>query len=279
MMKTLRQIAGSSLALLPLMAAANYDVNIPAPHTPISNQIYGLHMEILWVCLAIFVVVFGVMFYSVFAHRKSKGAVAAHFHENTTIEIIWTLIPFLILGFMAWPATKTVLAMKDASNPDMTIKVTAYQWKWQYDYLNDGVKFYSTLSTPRSEIGSPGEPGKPVSEHYLLETDNNVVVPVGKKIRLLITANDVIHGWYVPQLGVNQYGIPGFIKDSWFQANEPGVYRGQCSQICGKEHGYMPIVVEAKSAEDYAAWVKEQKAKQAAAEGHEKVSMADPVTR
>jgi len=185
----------------------------------------------------------------------------------------------LILAFMAWPATKTVLAMKDASNPDMTIKVTAYQWKWQYDYLNDGVKFYSTLSTPREQIGSTEQHGKATNEFYLLETDNNVVVPVGKKIRLLITANDVIHGWYVPQLGVNQYGIPGFIKDSWFQANEPGIYRGQCSQICGKEHGYIPIVVEAKSAEDYAAWVKEQKAKQAAAESHDKVSLADPVAR
>jgi cytochrome c oxidase subunit II len=279
MMKTLRQIAGAAMTTLPMLAAANYDVNIPAPHSPISGQIYGLHMEILWVCLAIFIVVFGVMFYSVFAHRKSKGAVAAHFHENTTIEIIWTIIPFLILALMAWPATKTVLAMKDASNPDMTIKVTAYQWKWQYDYLNDGVKFYSTLSTPREQVGSPSEPGKPTNANYLLETDNNVVVPVGKKIRLLITANDVIHGWYVPQLGVNQYGIPGFIKDSWFEANEPGIYRGQCSQICGKEHGYMPIVVEAKSAEDYAAWVKEQKAKQAAAESHDKVSLADPVAR
>jgi cytochrome c oxidase subunit 2 len=279
MKKTLRQIAGTALSSLPILALANYDVNIPAPHSPISDQIYGLHMEILWVCLAIFVVVFGVMFYSVFAHRKSKGAVAAHFHENTTIEIIWTLIPFLILGFMAWPATQTVLAMKDASNPDMTIKVTAYQWMWQYEYLNDGVKFYSVLSTPRDQIGSTEQHGKPTNEHYLLETDNNVVVPVGKKIRLLITANDVIHGWYVPQLGVNQYGIPGFIKDSWFKANEPGVFRGQCSQICGKEHGYMPIVVEAKSAEDYAVWVKEQKAKQAAAESHDKVSLADPVAR
>jgi cytochrome c oxidase subunit 2 len=278
-MKNSRLIAGLVAACLPALAVAGYDVNIPAPHTPISLQIFDLHMEILYVCLGIFIVVFGVMFYSLFAHRKSRGAVAAHFHENTTVEIIWTVIPFVILALMALPATRTVLAMKDASNPDMTIKVTAYQWKWQYEYLNDGVKFYSTLSTPREEIGSPEAPGKPVSAHYLLETDNNVVVPVGKKVRLLITANDVIHGWYVPQLGVNQYGIPGFIKDSWFQANEPGIYRGQCSQICGKEHGYMPIVVEAKSAEDYAVWVKEQKAKQAAAEAHDKVSLADVPAR
>ena len=279
-MKISRLIAGLVSAALPALAVAGYDVNIPAPKTPISYQIYDLHMEILWVCLGIFVVVFGVMFYSLFAHRKSRGAVAAHFHENTTVEIVWTVIPFVILALMAWPATKTVLAMKDASNPDMTIKVTAYQWKWQYEYLNDGVKFYAVLSTPRAEIGSPEEPGKPVSEHYLLETNRNVVVPVGKKIRLLITANDVIHGWYVPQLGVNQYGIPGFIKDAWFQANEPGIFRGQCSQICGKEHGYMPIVVEAKSPEDYAAWVADQKAKQAAqAQGTDKVSLADPAVR
>jgi len=279
-MKKLRVIAGALAATLPALALAGYDVNIPAPKTPISTQIYGLHMEILWVCLAIFVVVFGVMFYSLFAHRKSKGAVAANFHENHMVEVIWTLIPFVILAVIAFPATRTVLSMKDASNPDMTIKVTAYQWKWQYDYLNDGVKIYATLSTPREQIGSPEEHGKVSNEHYLLETDNNVVVPVGKKIRLLITANDVIHGWYVPQLGVNQYGIPGFIKDTWFQANEPGIFRGQCSQICGKEHGYMPIVVEAKSPEDYAAWVKEQKAKQAeAAQPADKVSLADTAAR
>ncbi|MDE3010402.1 MAG: cytochrome c oxidase subunit II [Pseudomonadota bacterium] len=278
-MKNFRLTAGLVPTLLPLLAQAGYDVNIPAPKSTISFQIFDLHMEILYVCLAIFVVVFGVMFYSLFAHRKSKGAVAAHFHENTTVEVVWTIVPFLILAAMAMPATRTVLAMKDPSNADMTIKVTAFQWKWQYDYLNDGVKFYATLSTPRAEIGSPEAPGKPVSEHYLLETDNNVVVPVGKKVRLLITANDVIHGWYVPQLGVNQYGIPGFIKESWFQATEPGVFRGQCSQICGKEHGYMPIVVEAKSAEDYAAWVKEQKARQAAAEGAQKLSLADAPAR
>ena len=278
-MKKLRLIAGSALALLPALALAGYEVNIPKPATPISQQIYGLHMEIMYICLSIFVVVFGVMFYSLFAHRKSKGAVAAHFHENTTVEVVWTVIPFLILALIAFPATKTVLAMKDASNPDMTIKITGYQWMWQYEYLNDGVKFYSLLSTPRDQIGSPEEHGKVTNEHYLLETNNNIVVPTGKKIRLLITANDVIHGWYVPQLGVNQYGIPGFIKDAWFQAEAPGVYRGQCSQICGKEHGYMPIVVEAKSPDDYAAWVKEQKAKQAAAAGGEKVSLAEPTVR
>lgn len=275
-MRTFGARVGSSLALLwPAIVQAGYDVSIPPPKSPISTQIYGLHLEIMYVCLAIFVVVFGVMFYSLFAHRKSRGAVAAHFHENTTVEVVWTLIPFLILAVIAFPATSTVLSMKDASNPDMTIKVTAYQWKWQYEYLNDGIKMYATLSTPREQIGSPDNRGTVSNEHYLLETDNNVVVPVGKKVRLLITANDVIHGWYVPQLGVNQYGIPGFIKDTWFQADEAGIFRGQCSQICGKEHGYMPIVVEAKNPVDYAAWVKEQKAKAAAEALADKVGMAD----
>ena len=175
--------------------------------------------------------------------------------------MIWTIVPFVILIGMAYPATKTVLDMKDASNADMSVKVTAYQWKWEYDYLQDGVNFFSNLATPRDQIDERGGKGAPKNENYLLEVDNPMVVPVGKKVRLLITSNDVIHGWYVPQLGINQYGIPGFIKDAWFTIDKPGTYRGQCSQICGKEHGYMPIVVVAKSAEEYAAWVKETKAK------------------
>jgi cytochrome c oxidase subunit 2 len=189
------------------------------------------------------------------------GAKAAQFHENTTIEVIWTIIPFLILVGMAYPATRTVLNMKDASNADMSIKVTAYQWKWEYDYQQDGIRFFSSLSTPRDQIEEHHGPGAKKGENYLLEVDRPVVVPVGKKVRLLITSNDVIHGWYVPQLGINQYGIPGFIKDAWFTIETPGTYRGQCSQICGKEHGFMPIVVVAKSTADYAAWVKEEKAK------------------
>ena len=176
--------------------------------------------------------------------------------------MIWTIVPFVILIGMAYPATKTVLDMKDASNADMSIKVTAYQWKWEYDYLQDGVKFFANLATPRDQIDErDGKKGAPKNENYLLEVDNPMVVPVGKKVRLLITSNDVIHGWYVPQLGINQYGIPGFIKDAWFTIDKAGTYRGQCSQICGKEHGFMPIVVVAKSPEEYAAWVKEQKAK------------------
>ena len=242
-------------------AWAGYDFNIPQPGTPISQQIYGLHMYILFVCAAIFVIVFSLMFYSIFKFRKSKGAKPdVNFHESTLIEIIWTIIPFIILIAMAIPATKTVLDMKDTSNPDITVKVTAYQWGWRYDYSAEDFGFYSNLSTPWSQIGQPGSPAtEEKGKDYLLEVDNAMVVPVGKRVRLLITSNDVIHGWYVPQLGVNQYGIPGFIKDVWFKANEVGTFKGQCSQICGKLHGYMPITVIVKSETDYAKWIEESK--------------------
>jgi cytochrome c oxidase subunit 2 len=265
MLRNTFRAAALAAASAPFAAAAAYDVDILPPASPIAQQIYDLHWAILWVCVAIFVVVFGAMFYSVFVHRKAAGAKAAHFHENTTVEIIWTIIPFVILIGMAYPATRTVLEMKDASSPDLTIKVTAYQWAWEYDYLQDGVKFNSLLATPRSQIEEWEKKGDKKNEHYLLEVDKPMVVPAGKKVRLLVTSNDVIHGWYVPQLGINQYGIPGFVKDTWFKADKPGLYRGQCSQICGKEHGYMPIVVVAKTPEEYAAWVKEQKAKRPAA--------------
>ncbi len=265
--KYTRATVGALAALLACAPAqASYDVDILPPGSPIAQQIYDLHFGILWVCVAIFFVVFGAMFWSIFRHRRAAGAKAEQFHENTTIEVIWTIVPFVILMGMAYPATKTVLEMKDTSNPDMTIKATAYQWAWEYDYLQDGVKFNSLLATPRDQIEEWEKPGAKKNENYLLEVNNPMVVPVGKKVRILVTSNDVIHGWYVPQLGVNQYGIPGFVKDSWFKVDKPGTYRGQCSQICGKEHGYMPIVVVAKAPEEYAAWVKEQKAKAPAAE-------------
>jgi cytochrome c oxidase subunit 2 len=247
---------------VPVASFADYHVDILEPVTPISREIYALHWGILWVCVAIFVVVFGAMFWSIFKHRRSVGAKAAQFHENTTIEVIWTIVPFVILIGMAYPATRTVLDMKDASNSDMSVKITAYQWKWEYDYQQDGVRFFSNLSTPRDQIDEyGGKAGAKKNENYLLEVDNAMVVPVGKKVRLLITSNDVIHGWYVPQLGVNQYGIPGFIKDAHFTIEKPGIYKGQCSQICGKEHAFMPIIVDARSPEQYAAWVKEMKAR------------------
>ncbi len=275
--KTFRIAAAAAAALAASATAhAGYDVDILPPASPIAQQIYDLHWAIMWVCVGIFVVVFGAMFYSIFNHRKAAGAKAAHFHENTTVEVIWTIVPFIILIAMAYPATKTVLQMKDASSPDLTVKVTAYQWAWEYDYLQDGVKFNSLLSTPRSQIEEWEKKGDKKNADYLLEVTNPMVVPAGKKVRLLITANDVIHGWYVPQLGVNQYGIPGFVKDTWFTADKPGVYRGQCSQICGKEHGYMPIVVVAKTPDEYAAWVKEQKAKTPQAEAPAQVAAASP---
>ncbi len=242
-------------------ALADYMVDILTPASPMAQDAYDLHWGIMWVCVAIFFIVFGAMFWSIFKHRRSVGAKAAQFHENTTIEVIWTVIPLIVLVAMAWPATKTMLEMKDASSADMTVKITALQWRWEYEYQQDGLRFVSNLSTPRDQIEEFTQVGAKKGENYLLEVDRPMVVPVNKKVRLLITSQDVIHGWYVPQLGVNQYGIPGFIKDAWFTATKVGTYRGQCSQICGKEHAYMPIVVEVKSEADYAKWVQEQKAK------------------
>ncbi|HUH92694.1 MAG TPA: cytochrome c oxidase subunit II [Casimicrobiaceae bacterium] len=261
-MRTTAAVAGVLAAIGASPAPAAMEYNLQTPVTPIATQIYDLHTYIMWICVAIFIGVFSVMFYSIFAHRKSKGHQAAQFHENTVVEVIWTVIPFLILLFMAFPATKTVLAMKDATAPDMTIKVTGYQWKWHYDYLDDGFGFYSTLKTPYRQIHGQ----EPKGEHYLLEVDNPLVVPAGKKIRVLITANDVIHSWSVPAFGVKQDAIPGFVRDSWFKAETPGIYRGQCSELCGKEHGFMPIVVEVKSADDYAKWLAEHKKAAAAAD-------------
>jgi cytochrome c oxidase subunit 2 len=253
--------AAGMAALLPNAARAELEWNLPPPITPMAQQMFDLHSYIFWICVAIFILVFGVMFYSIFKHRKSVGHQAAQFHENTTVEIVWTVIPFLILLFMAWPATKTVLAMKDTSAPDLTIKVTGYQWKWGYDYVQEGFGFYSNLSTPLAQI----ENREPKGKNYLLEVDNPMVVPVDAKVRLVITANDVLHSWWVPALGVKQDAIPGFVRDSWFKAEKVGTFRGQCVELCGKEHGFMPIVVEIKSKEDYAKWAGDQKQKSAAA--------------
>ncbi|MBY0500038.1 cytochrome c oxidase subunit II [Nitrosomonas ureae] len=231
--------------------------NFPEPQSVIAQDIYDQHIMLLWICLVIFIAVFGVMFYSILKHRKSLGYKAANFHHSTTVEIVWTVIPCIILIAMAYPATKTVIAMKDTSSPDMTIKATGYQWMWGYDYLQgegEGISFFSKLSTPRAQY----ENKEPKGEHYLLEVDNRVVVPVGKKVRVIITANDVIHAWWVPALGVKQDAIPGFIRDSWFTADKAGIYRGQCAELCGKDHGFMPIVVEVMEADDYTQWVAAQ---------------------
>jgi cytochrome c oxidase subunit 2 len=255
--------AVAALAAAPTALANQY--NLQPPQSTIAHQIYDLHTLIMWIIAGIFVVVFGAMTYAIVMHRKSVGHKAEQFHENTTVEIIWTVIPFLILIGMAWPATKTVIEMKDTSNPDITIKATGYQWKWGYDYLQEGISFYSTLSTPREQIEDYQRKGTQKGEHYLIEVDNPVVVPVGKKVRIITTANDVIHAWWVPALGIKQDAIPGFVRDTWFKADTPGIYRGQCAELCGKDHGFMPIVVEAVTQDKYEQWVGEQKEKVAAA--------------
>jgi cytochrome c oxidase subunit 2 len=252
----LTALAGLALLASAGGAAAEWGLNLRRGVTPISQQAYDLHMLILWICVAIGVVVFGAMFISIIKHRKSKGAKPATFHESTTVEIIWTIVPFLILIGMAIPATKALIAMENTSNPDLSIKVTGYQWKWGYDYLDEGVSFMSTLTTPIEQRQNQQDKG----ENYLLEVDNPVVVPVNKKVRLLITANDVIHAWWVPDLGMKKDAIPGFVNDMWFSIDTEGTYRGQCAELCGKDHGFMPIVVEAKNEADYQQWVTAQKA-------------------
>jgi cytochrome c oxidase subunit 2 len=235
-----------------------------SPASAMAREIDWLHQVLMWIILVIFVGVFGFMFYACFAHRKSKGHRAAQFHENTTVEILWTVIPALILIVIAWPVTKTVIAQKDTSAPDLTIKVTGYQWKWGYDYLKgegEGISFVSTLATPREQI----EGKAPKGENYLLEVDNEVVVPVGKKVRVLTTAADVVHAWWVPAFGAKQDAVPGFIRDLWFRADREGTFRSQCVELCGKEHGFMPIVVRVVSAPEYTKWVEGQKKSMAAA--------------
>jgi len=243
-------------------------LNFQQPVTRIAEEIYSLHNLMLVICLAIFIGVFGVMFYSILKHRRSLGHKPATFHESTAVEIAWTVVPFLIVIAMALPATKTVVAMKDTSNADITIKATGMQWKWGYDYLKgegEGISFLSNLATPREQIGLPGqEATQPKGENYLLEVDNEMVVPVGKKIRMVFTANDVIHAWTIPAFAIKQDAIPGFVRDGWFKADKIGVYRGNCVELCGKDHAFMPIVVRVVSAEDYTAWVAGEKKKMAA---------------
>jgi cytochrome c oxidase subunit 2 len=239
-------------------------LNFQPPVTQIAHQIYSLHTMMLIVCLVIFLAVFGVMFYSILKHRKSLGHKSASFHESIGVEIAWTVVPFLIVIGMALPATKTVVAMKDTSNADLTIKVTGMQWKWGYDYLKgegEGISFLSTLATPHEQVV---DPTKTKSDTYLLEVDNPVVVPVNKKVRLVLTANDVIHSWTIPAFGVKQDAIPGFVRDTWFKAEKIGTYRGQCVELCGKDHAFMPIVVNVVSDADYKAWTDGKKKEMAA---------------
>jgi cytochrome c oxidase subunit II len=234
--------------------------------TRIAEDQRWLHYYIMVFCAVIFVIVFAAMFYSIFKHRKSRGAKSANFHESVAVEIAWTVVPFIIVIFMALPATKTVVAMKDTTNADLTIKATGYQWKWGYDYLKgegEGIGFVSTLDVTHREMSNSGKP--PPTDNYLLQVDNPLVVPVDRKIRIITTANDVIHAWMVPAFGVKQDAIPGFVRDTWFRAEKTGDFYGQCAELCGKEHAYMPIHVKVLSQADYTKWVDGKKKELAAA--------------
>lgn len=251
---TLAATAARAVNDLPGGPAVN-QLDLHPPVTRIAAEQQWLHYFIMIICLVIFIAVFGVMFYSIVKHRKSKGAKSANFHESTTVEIVWTLVPFIIVILMALPATKVVVAMKDTSAADLTIKATGMQWKWGYDYLKgegEGIGFLSTLDQAHREMS---DSGKPSGDNYLLKVDNPLVVPVDKKVRIITTANDVIHAWMVPAFGVKQDAIPGFVRDTWFRAEKTGDFYGQCAELCGKEHAYMPIHVKVLSQADYTAWV------------------------
>ena len=265
--KKLCSLIITALLLSPGITLADYKLNMTEGVTSISRDAHDLHMLVLWIVTIVGIAVFGVIIYSLIYHRKSKGAVAAQFHESTTIEVIWTIIPLVVLVLIAIPATKTLLEIEDASNPDITIKVTGWQWKWQYEYLDEGINFFSNLDAKSNEARklNSGIDVKTV-EHYLLDVDKPIVIPVGKKVRFLATANDVIHSWWVPALGMKRDAIPGYINEFWTRVDEPGVYRGQCAELCGKDHGFMPIVVKAVSDSEYQSWVKEQKLVMAEAE-------------
>jgi cytochrome c oxidase subunit 2 len=276
-------LAAPALAVnsLPGGPAVN-QLDLHPPVTKIAAELQWLHNYIMIICLVIFVGVFGVMFYSILKHRKSKGAKPANFHESVTVEIIWTVLPFFIVIGMALPATKAVVAMKDTTNADITIKATGYQWKWGYDYLKgegEGIGFLSTLDTSHRVMSNSGKP--PATDDYLLKVDNPLVVPVDRKIRIITTANDVIHAWMVPAFGVKQDAIPGFVRDTWFRADKTGDFYGQCAELCGKEHAYMPIHVKVVTQDQYAKWVGEQQAAmKAAADDPAKVwQLADLVAR
>ncbi len=266
--RLLRRFFAPVLAFLSFIsmssAHADYELNMTQGVTPISHQIYDLHMIVLWICVIIGIGVFGAMAYSIMKHRKSKGAVAAEFHESTTVEIIWTLVPLAILIAIAVPATATLIDLEDTSEADINIQVNGIQWKWRYNYIDEGVEFISALAESSRTNGQSGVADPTGNENYLLEVDKPIVVPVKKKIRFLFTSDDVIHAWWVPELAVKQDAVPGFINDSWAYIEEPGVYRGQCAELCGKDHGFMPIVVNAVSEQEYQEWLVAMKAEAAA---------------
>ncbi len=262
-LRNLLRFAVVAVAFLPYSAYSEWGLNLPPPSTPIASRILDLHNAIMLVCLVIFIVVFGVMFYSLYAHRKSRGHKAHQFSHNSKLEVVWTVIPFLILVGMAIPSTATLLFMEDTTDSDLTVKITGYQWKWQYEYLDHDIDFFSNLSTPRAQI----ENREPKGENYLIEVDNPIVLPANRKIRFLLTSNDVIHAWWIPKFGVKKDAIPGYINEFWANIDEPGDYRGQCAELCGKDHGFMPIVANVMAEEDFDAWIVDQQAMKVASAG------------
>lgn len=252
----LRAIILSLLWVTSVPVQADYVFNMTRGATEISRGIHHLHMTIFWICVVIGAAVFSVMFYAIVRHRKSRGATAENFHENTIIEIIWTLIPFSILILMAIPAAQLLIKMHDYTDSDLSIKVTGHQWYWEYEYLGEGVHIVSRLSTPQEQIQNRDKK----NPHYLREVDNHLVVPQTKKIRFLTTSNDVIHAWWVPALGIKRDAIPGFINEAWAKIEHTGIYRGQCAELCGALHGFMPIVVEVKTEAEFEDWLAKQKA-------------------
>jgi cytochrome c oxidase subunit 2 len=270
------------LALVSLIfinpALAEMRLNLTEGATAVSKEVYDLHMLVLYICTAIGLIVFGAMFWSIAFHRKSKGAKPADFHESTKVEILWTTIPIVILIGMAIPATHTLIAMEDNSNSDVTIQITGSQWKWHYKYFDQDIEYYSVLSTPREQYQNQQETTAEKGINYLLEVDKPLVIPANKKVRFLITSDDVIHSWWVPAFAVKQDANPGFINEAWTNVDDPGVYRGQCAELCGKDHGFMPIVVEVKSVADYDVWLGEQKQLIAQAAEAEQASLSDSMS-
>jgi len=258
------------LALTSLPAAAQSRLNMTQGVTEVSNRVYDLHMTIFYICCVIGVIVFGLMFISMIRHRKSKNPTPSNFHENVKVEIAWTIVPLLILAGMAVPATTTLIAMEDTSDADVTVQVTGSQWKWHYKYFENEVEYFSRLATQQEQIDNQFEKG----ENYLLEVDRPLVIPTNKKVRFLVTSDDVIHSWWVPDFAIKKDANPGFINETWTRVDEPGIYRGQCAELCGKDHGFMPIVVIAKEPAEYEKWITEKEEEQRKAREREQELLA-----
>ena len=259
MVKIVKCALAAVLASLPAAAFAAWELNMPVGVTELSRRIHSLHMLILWVCVAIAIAVFGAMIYSIVKFRRSQGAQPAAFDHSTRAEIIWTVIPIVILVTMAIPAAATLVRIEDTRNSDLTVKVTGYQWRWHFKYLDRNVEFFSSLareSDAARQLGSGVDPNS--VKNYLLDVDHPLVVPAGKKVRVLLTAGDVIHAWWVPAFGMKKDAIPGFVNELWFRADKTGIYRGQCAELCGRDHGFMPVVVDVRSQEDFDSWLKAQ---------------------